>query len=128
MPEYVAQIEVNGVVYKIKDAELWDKVQDVIDLLGNLAYKDTASGSFTPEGSVSTPVITVQTATTNINTLASRGTLPQWGASVNNETLTFNWNAGSLPTSSEVTVATGILSATSSKPTFTGKEGMVTVK
>lgn len=128
MPEYVAQIEVNGVVYKIKDGELWDKVQDVIDLLGNLAYKDTASGSFTPEGSVSTPVITVQTATTTIHELASSGTLPQWGASVSNETLTFNWNAGSMPTASEVTVATGILSAISSKPTFTGKEGTVTVK
>ena len=34
--------------------------------------------------------------------------MPQWSASVNGETLVFSWNSGSLPTTIEKTVATGV--------------------
>ena len=33
-----------------------------LSLLGALAYKDSASGTFTPSGSVSAPTITLKTA------------------------------------------------------------------
>ena len=54
------------------------------------------------------------------------GTLPSWGATVDNETLSFSFNAGTLPTTKNSTVMTGA-SAASAQPTFTGTAGTVTV-
>lgn len=87
--------------------------------LGTLAYKNSASGTYTPTGSVSgscTPQgsnAEVQLATTSVNSMSSAGSMPTY--TVANETLTIG--AGSVPTSSAVTVATG---AVSQQPTFTG--------
>ncbi len=101
------------------------------------------TANYTPAGTVSTPTITVtvNTATKYVAASASGGgavtagtkascTLPELTTSVSNETLTFGWTAGSftantptavtLPTFSSQTIATGIKSATSSQPTFTG--------
>lgn len=80
----------------------WQEFGDLSGL-GDLAFKDSATGSITPSGTVSTPTITVS------------GTLPSFTATVTNEILTLGWNAGALPT------------ATSSQPTFTGSSGSVTV-
>lgn len=149
----------------------WHEIGDTTNL-GDLAYKDTASGSFTPagtvsqptftgssttstgtftpSGSVSTPTITVtpDTVSKYVAASASGGgsvtagsaascTLPTMTTSVANETLTIGWTAGSftantptavtLPTFSAQTIATGIASATSSQPTFTGTEDDVSV-
>jgi len=77
--------------------------------------------SYTPEGTVSTPTITVTPNTTTVNSITNVGTLPSFGANVENETLTLTFSAGTLPTKgANVTVATGIKSATSTQPTFTG--------
>lgn len=87
--------------------------------------------NYTPEGAVSTPTITVTPTTASVKPFGSAGTLPSctlpnMTATVADETLTLGWTAGSfsagtLPTAgTAVTVATGIKSATSSKPTFTG--------
>lgn len=95
--------------------------------LGNLAYKDSASTSYTPTGSVSAPAITL--SKTNIQTINSVGALPSctfpaFTASVANENLTLAWangsfDAGSLPTkNSEISVATDV--NTVSTPEFTG--------
>ena len=55
--------------------------------------------------------------TTTVNSINSVGALPQWNASVNGETLVFSWNNGSLPTTIEKTVATGVDNVT--QPTIT---------
>lgn len=98
------------------------------DEFGTLAFKDSASGSFTPHGSVSTPTITVTPSNATVNSITDVGTLPTWSATVANENLTISWSQGTLPTKgSDTTVVSGIQSATSSQPTFTGTGATVTV-
>lgn len=99
---------------------------------GSIAItKGTGTANYTPEGSVSTPTITVTPNTTTVNSITNVGTLPSaimpvFDATVSNETLSLGWTAGSfsagtLPTKgSDTTVVTGIKSATSTQPTFTG--------
>lgn len=109
------------------DGTKWHEFGDMTGL-GDLAEKDSASGSFTPAGSVSTPTISVTPATGTVNSITDVGTLPELTMTVSNETLTFGFSAGTLPTKgSDQTVVTGITSATSSQPTFTGTEDTVTV-
>lgn len=114
----------------------WHEFGDMGSLKA-LAFKDSASGSYTPAGSVSAPTITISPTTDSIRNLATTGelpecTLPEFSASVANETLTLGWSAGefdpgSLPEMGEShTFLTGA-SATASKPTFTGTAGTVTV-
>jgi hypothetical protein len=109
----------------------------------SITMADSGTANYTPTGTVSTPTITVKTsnATKYVATSASGGgsvtagsaascTLPTFSTSVSDETLTLNWTSGSfstntptkvtLPTFSSQSIATGISSATSSKPTFTG--------
>ena len=103
-----------------------------------LAFKDSASGSYTPAGTVSAPTVSVSVNTTSVKPFGSAGTLPsctlpQMTATVSGETLTLGWTAGSfdagtLPSAgTAVTVATGIKSASASAPTFAGTEGSITV-
>lgn len=81
----------------------------------------SGTATYTPAGSVSTPTITVTPNTTTVNSITAVGTLPSWTATVASENLTLGWDAGTLPTKGgNTTVATGIKSATSSQPTFTG--------
>lgn len=89
----------------------------------------TLNVNLTPVGTVSTPTITVEVNTTTVQSLSSAGTLPAMTTEYdkNTQTLSFTWSAGSLPTTSPVTVANGIKSATSTQPTFTGTEGTATI-
>ena len=103
----------------------------------------TGTANYTPAGTVSTPTITVTPSTVSkyVATSATGGgsvtagtkascTLPVLTTSVSNEVLTIGWSAGSftqntptavtLPSFSSQTIATGISSASSSQPTFTG--------
>ena len=97
--------------------------------LKGLAFKDSASASFTPAGSVSAPTVSVAVNTASVTPMADVGTLPNFTASVSNETLTLGFSAGSLPTKGNaVTVATGIKSASASEPKFTGGASTITVK
>ena len=103
----------------------------------------TGSANYTPGGTVSTPTITVtpSTATKYVAGSATGGgsvtagssascTLPVFSTSVSSETLTLSWTEGSftantptsvtLPTFSSQTIVSGISSATSSQPSFTG--------
>lgn len=96
--------------------------------------------------------------TTTIKQVSSVGTLPTFSATVDNEILSFNFNAGSLPTTANTSVVTGVSSThtnpkvevspftiglsfyddtitaevtpqgTVSQPTFTGNASTVTVK
>ena len=97
--------------------------------LKGLAFKDSASASYTPAGSVSAPTVTVAVNTVKVAPITGVGTLPNFTASVSNETLTLGFSAGSLPTKGEeVTVATGIKSASASAPAFTGTSATITTK
>lgn len=102
--------------------------------LGNLAYKDSASTSYTPAGSVSAPAVTL--SKTNIQTINSVGTLPSctlpnFTTTVTNENLTLAWtggnfNAGTLPTkNNQISVATDV--DTVSAPEFTGTQASIVV-
>ena len=111
------------------DGTKWIEMGD-LSLLGTLAYKDSASGSFTPAGSVSAPNINVATAggTTTVNSITAVGTLPAYTATVANETLTMTWNAGTLPTKgADTVVKTTDAAYSASQPTFTGTADTVTV-
>lgn len=138
-----------------KKESAWEKLGYNMDLsayelktnLGDLAYQDTATGNFTPQGSIAinsytpagsvsvgtgtanytpggtvgTPTITVTPNTTTVNSITAVGTLPSWSASVENETLSFSFSQGTLPTKgSNTTVVTSIKSATSTQPSWTG--------
>ena len=84
---------------------------------------DEGTSNYTPSGTISTPTITVTPNTTTVNSITAVGTLPSWTGTVTSENLTIGWSAGTLPTKgSNTTVATGIKSATSTQPSFTGDE------
>lgn len=90
----------------------------------------TSTGKFTPSGSVSAPAISVNQAgsTTTVNSITDVGTLPSLTTTVTNEVLTIGFNQGTLPTKgSNTTVKTGDASYTASQPTFTGTEDDVSV-
>ncbi len=97
--------------------------------LKGLAFKDSASASYTPAGSVSAPTVTVAVNTAKVAPITGVGTLPNFTATVANETLTLGFSEGSLPTKGEeVTVATGIKSASASAPAFKGTSATITTK
>lgn len=97
--------------------------------LKRLAFKDSASASYTPEGSVSAPTVSVAVNTASVTPISGVGTLPSFTATVADEVLTLGFSAGSLPTKgTAVTVATGVKSASASTPTFTGKSATITSK
>lgn len=88
--------------------------------LGALAFKSSATGAFTPAGSVS---ITPGTDTTaSVTGIASVGSLPYF--TVNGEAATFH--AGTLPTA-DAQATTVITARGTDTASFTGTEGSVTV-
>lgn len=93
---------------------------------GSLAFKSSATGDYTPAGSISgTAVSADATTSTNVNSITNVGTLPSF--SVSGETLTFS--AGTLPTQGEATsVLTAVGTLTVTDGTFTGTQGSVTVQ
>lgn len=96
--------------------------------LGALAYKSSASGSFTPSGSISKPNISVTPTSGSIEPIDSVGVLPTFTATVASEVLTLSYSQGSLPTKgTAVTVLTGVSAELDSTPTFTGTAGTVSV-
>lgn len=87
---------------------------------GALAFKSSASGNFTPAGSVTSEITGGTNAT--VNSITAVGTLPSF--SVSGETLTYT--PGTLPTKGDdtsVVTATGTVSST-----FSGTQGSVTVE
>lgn len=123
----VSKLNIGDATYDLKDATARAAVGTLENNLGGLAYKSTATGSFTPQGTVSAPTISVNPTSENVSVFSNAGTLPSWSASVENETLSFSWSAGTLPSYSTKSVVTGITSATSSAPTFTGTAATISV-
>lgn len=86
-----------------------------------VAPASSGEATYTPGGTVGTPTITVTPNTATVNSITDVGSLPTFGATVEDELLTLSFSQGSLPTKgSNQTVVTGIKSATSSQPSWTG--------
>lgn len=124
----VSILDVNGEQYQISDAKISESLANLIASLGALAYKNEAKGVFTPTGNVSTPTITVNTATKNIYQITGLGSLPSLTSSLSGETLKLSFTPGSLPTRAQVSVVSGISSASASAIKFTGIEKEVIVQ
>lgn len=79
---------------------------------GALAFKSSASGSYTPAGAVN---VTQGTDTTeSVTPFGTAGTLPEAYFTVSGETATFNFAAGTLPTAGtavDVVTAAGAVTA-----------------
>ena len=123
----VSKISINETTYDIKDATARGDLTTLQASLGALAYKNDATGSVTAAGTVTAPTINVNPATKTIKAVNSAGTLPAWSATVSGEILSFSWNAGTLTTTKNETVVTGISDATASTPVFSGSAVSVTV-
>lgn len=123
----ISKISVNEQTYDIKDANARGSITTLEGQLGDLAYKDSASGSYTPAGSVTAPTVNVTPSSMSLKHIKNTGSLPSWGANVSEEVLSFSFSAGSLPTTENHTVLTGITDATATAPVFSGTAGTVTV-
>lgn len=144
----------NLVVYGTKefvfDGDKWIEFGD-LGSLGALAFKNSASGNFTPAGTVTVgdPTITLDKETVYAANSPTGGgsvsagsaaqcTLPSLEMTVQNENLAFSWNSGSftsnvptsvtLPTFSSKEVAVDVESAVSGNAVFTGTIGSITVE
>lgn len=88
--------------------------------LGALAFKSTASGSYTPAGTIT--VTDGEDTTTTVNSITAVGTLPEF--TVSGETLTFS--PGTLPTKGDnTTVVTASGTRTAS---FSGTAATISVE
>lgn len=77
-----------------------------------IAVGDGAA-NYTPAGELKDLKTEVTVNDTTVNSITDVGTLPSWNATVTDETLSFDWSEGTLPTKGEdTTVATGINTAT----------------
>ena len=101
----------------------WQEFGNLSDL-GALAYKDSASGNFTPAGTVSKPNVSVTPSQTSIPNVTSVGSMPTY--TVSGETLVIT--AGSVPTlGTAIEAMTGASAELDSAPSFSGTQGSVTV-
>ena len=92
--------------------------------LGDLAFEDSAEGSYTPAGSISGTAVSYSPSSTTVNSITDVGTLPS--LSVSGEVLSLS--AGSLPTKgSDTTVLTALGDATVTDGSFTGTAATITV-
>ena len=114
----------NGQEY-IFNGTAWQAFGASIGTLKAFAYVDTGTVTIKPKGTNASSSVTFsggstdtfvksQSATTSklvtdtVPNVTSVGTAPSWSATVENENLTFSWNAGSVPTlGTAKTVATG---------------------
>ena len=90
---------------------------------GALAFKSSASASYTPAGTVT--VSEAADTTASVTPFGSAGTLPDAYFTVSGETATFSFDAGTLPaagTAVDVVTASGARTAS-----FSGTEATITV-
>lgn len=94
--------------------------------IGSLAMKSSATDSYTPAGTVSTPTISATTTPVTVNSITAVGTLPTLTYDAVNKEYIFS--PGTLPTKgNNVTVIASIDSLTSTQPTFTGTAATIEV-
>ena len=128
-------IATKGAAEFLFDGPNWHEMGD-LSTLGALAYKASASGSYTPAGECSDADVTLTSTTKYVASSAtgggsvSSGSASAFSASVSGEVLSFSWEAGTptsvtLPSFSSQTIATGVDTVT--QPTFSGTEATVQV-
>lgn len=93
------------------------------DSLGSLAYKNSAQGTFTPVGTISTPTITINYSNESVVKSVTSGELPEY--TVSGEVLSLT--SGTQLTTTSTNVMSAITSVQVSQPTFTGTESTITV-
>ena len=95
----------------------WECLGETVQTLGDLAYADTTTASYTPAGNV-----TLNNPTTKSGLVSNVGSLPTWSASVENGVLSFSFNQGALPTidSTEAVTALNGASFSGTAATITG--------
>lgn len=121
VPTAYAVIDSTGRIRTRTHAEM---LQDLnIDNLGSLAYADSASGSYTPQGSISTPTAVAHVTRGQVLADFDPGELPSF--TVSNEKLTLS--EGALPSVNETEVVLTIDSIEVSQPEFTGVTATITV-
>lgn len=91
---------------------------------GALAFKSSASGDYTPNGSVA--ITKGQDTTDSVSGIASVGALPDAHFTVSGETATFVFDAGTLPTAE--TAKTFITARGDDTAAFTGTAATITVE
>lgn len=92
---------------------------------GDLAFKDSAEATYTPAGTIE---ITQGTDTTaSVTGIATVGTLPEAYFTVSGETATFNFSAGTLPTT-DASATTVITARGTDTAAFTGTQATITVE
>lgn len=102
------------------DGTVWQKLGE--GNLGALAYKNSASGSYTPAGTVD---ITEGADTTdNVIGITAVGSLPSFSYDSTNQTLIFN--SGTLPTAD--TQKSFVTASGTRTATFTGTQSTITVE
>lgn len=101
----------------------WNEFGD-LSALGDLAYEDSAEGSYTPAGTVSGTAVSYSPTSAAVNSITAVGTLPS--LSVSGEVLSLN--PGTLPTKGEdVNVLTALGEPTVTDPSFVGTAATITV-
>ena len=121
-------------LFEDDDDTVINKISEVLAAFENYPEGDTLAGvlanksnnthkhSYTPEGTVSKPTITVTPSTTNVYSITAVGSLPSLTTTYteSTQTLAFSFSKGTLPTKGSATVVMTGATATSSQPTFTG--------
>lgn len=123
-PTLYAVLDANGRIRTRTKAEMILDLRILDpDSLGDLAYKDSASGSYTPVGTVSTPTVTVNYDTESVVKSVTPGDLPTY--EVTGELLELG--QGSQLSTASTDVMKTITSVEVSQPEFTGTPGTVNV-
>ena len=118
-----------GQIIKVKTVDAngkptsWEPVD-----IGSLAGKNSATGSYTPEGSVSKPNVNVSPTKQSITPMKAVGTLPELSTTVSGKNVTIGFNKGTLPEKdTAVEVMTGASAELDAIPSFTGTQATITV-
>ena len=112
----------NGVDF-VYNGSIW---QDIPTFLGALAYKNSASGTYTPAGSVSAPDITVIAPSVTVKETLNEGVQSSMSYDSNTKTLTYIPER--LPTYQNTSVMGPNISVTAGEPSFTGTQDTITVE
>lgn len=100
----------------IFNGSVWQEFGD-LSALGELAYEDTAEGTYTPAGTISAPTTTVATTSATVYSITDVGSLPV----VAPQSVTVNsiTDVGTLPTVAPTTATVNSITDVGTLPTFT---------
>ena len=100
---FETQIESAVATYDSASHSWSDVESDVVHIAGGRPYKKFVLNGFLDSASAVRDI-----TNSNVSSVISVGTLPTFAATVNGETLSFNFNQGTLPSTKSVNVVTGL--------------------